>query len=137
MSKSAVFCLFWTISLGWSVPANAALTPEALARRAVTGNPSESASAIAQLRSMGPEGLDLLFQVYRDQIARLSTEAPAQRASDPEWRRLTATLDAVSQQRDSYASRLYWYTDIEQAKAVARATGKPILSWCFVWNKKL
>lgn len=136
MSKRAVFCFFWTIgtTLGWSVPANAALTSEALARRAVTGNPSESAAAIAQLRSMGPEGLDLLLQVYGDQIARRSIEALGQRAADPEWRQLTATLDAVSQQRDSYASRLYWYTDIEQAKTVARATGKPILSLRLLGN---
>src|SRR5262252_712095 len=136
MSKRAVFCLFWTIgtTLGWSVPANAALTSEALARRAVTGNPSESAAAIAQLRSMGPKGLDLLLQVYGDQIGRLSGETPGLRASDPEWRQLTATLDAVSQQRDSYASRLYWYTDIEQAKTAARATGKPILSLRLLGN---
>ncbi len=31
-------------------------------------------------------------------------------------------------QRDCYASKLYWYTDLEQAKEKAKATGKPILS---------
>jgi hypothetical protein len=42
--------------------------------------------------------------------------------------RLKAALDAVSQQRDCYASHLFWHTDLEQAKAAARASGKPILS---------
>jgi len=37
-------------------------------------------------------------------------------------------LDEVSQQKDSYLSGLYWYTDFDQAKAAARAAGKPILS---------
>ena len=49
-------------------------------------------------------------------------------AATPEWKRLSAALDAVSQQKDSYLSGLYWYTDIDQAKAAARANGKPILS---------
>ena len=54
------------------------------------------------------------------QIPRPSTTA--------EWRRVSAALDAVSQQKDSYLSELYWYTDFAKAKAAARASGKPILS---------
>src|SRR5437762_6663593 len=49
-------------------------------------------------------------------------------AATPQWHRLSAALDAVSQQKDSYLSGLYWYTDFDQAKSAARATGKPILS---------
>jgi hypothetical protein len=48
--------------------------------------------------------------------------------SDPAWRRISAALDAVAAQRDAYASGLYWHTDLEAAKAAARADGKPILS---------
>src|SRR5262249_29402307 len=73
-------------------------------------------------------------QVYGEQITRLSAQSPRQRASDPEWQRLTAALDWVSRQRDSYASRLYWYTDFEQAKAAARASRKPILSLRLLGN---
>ena len=40
----------------------------------------------------------------------------------------------MSQQRNSYASRLYWYTDFEKAKAAARASGKPILSLRLLGN---
>ena len=37
-------------------------------------------------------------------------------------------IDAVAAQRDAHVSRLYWYTDFEQARAAAAAQGKPILS---------
>ena len=39
-----------------------------------------------------------------------------------------ARLDHVAAQYDAHASRLYWYTDLEEAKAEARRTGRPILS---------
>src|SRR5262249_59503527 len=99
-----------------NVPAKPGPTPEFLARRAISPHTFESLPAIAELRKLGPKGLDLLFQVNREQIIRLSAQSPRERASDPEWQRLTAALDSVSQQRDSYASRLYWYTDFEQPR---------------------
>jgi hypothetical protein len=34
----------------------------------------------------------------------------------------------VAQQRDSYASGLYWYTDMDEARRASKASGKPILS---------
>ncbi len=43
-------------------------------------------------------------------------------------------LDKLCQQRDCYASKLYWYTDIEQAKAAAKASNKPILSLRLLGN---
>jgi hypothetical protein len=45
-----------------------------------------------------------------------------------EWQRLSDALDAVSQQKNSYLSGLYWYTDFGEAKAAAKKSGKPILS---------
>jgi hypothetical protein len=41
---------------------------------------------------------------------------------------LRQEIDRVAGQRDAHASRLFWYTDLEQAKAEAKRTGKPILS---------
>jgi hypothetical protein len=41
---------------------------------------------------------------------------------------LRDALDQICKQRDCYASRLYWYTDLDQAKSAAIASGKPILS---------
>ncbi len=37
-------------------------------------------------------------------------------------------LDRMAAQRDAHASRLYWFTDLEEAKAEAQRSGKPILS---------
>jgi hypothetical protein len=37
-------------------------------------------------------------------------------------------LDSICQQKDCHASKLYWYTDLEQAKSAAQAQGKLILS---------
>jgi hypothetical protein len=117
--------LLFTFGLAQSVYAGT--NAEALARKAVSENPAESAAAIAELRSLGPAGLRALFQIFADEIKRNGLDAPSGQGS-PEWQRITAALDAVAQQRDSYTSGLYWYTDMEQAKAAAKASGKPILS---------
>lgn len=101
-------------------------TPETLARRATSADVSESASAIKALRELGPAGLYSLRQVHAQEIDRQIANPLL--AATPEWQRLSLALDAVSQQKDSYLSGLYWYTDFDQAKAAARAAGKPILS---------
>ena len=49
-------------------------------------------------------------------------------APDEEWQRITAALDAVAQQKNSYIAGLYWYTDLDSAKKASKALGKPILS---------
>ena len=58
-----------------------------------------------------------------DSIARAVPPAP-----DPRWLHIAAAIDAVAAQKDAWASGLYWYTDLEAAKAAAKASGKPILS---------
>jgi hypothetical protein len=104
---------------------------EALARSAVSEKQDEAASAIASLRSMGPAGLKTLFEVYGEEIKR---GAAGVSQDSPEWQRLTAALDSVSQQRNAYASGLYWYTDFEEAKRAAAASNKPILSLRLLGN---
>lgn len=101
---------------------------EALARQAVSDNLSVSGPAIDALRAMRAAGLNVLFDVFHDEIERHARDTNVSQADATEWRRISAALDAVSQQRDSYMSRLYWYTDIEEAKTEARKSGKPILS---------
>lgn len=99
----------------------------ALALRAVSENPAESSAAIAELRRMGPKGLRILFEAFADEIKR--NGAGSESASGgPQWQRVTAALDAVAQQRDAYASGLYWYTEMDEAIAASKASGKPILS---------
>lgn len=95
---------------------------EALARKAVSGD----AAAIEELRSLGPAGLEALRAQYAGEIKAhiANPTAPA----DEQWRRITAALDAVAQQKNSYIAGLYWYTDLEAAKKASQALGKPILS---------
>jgi hypothetical protein len=76
------------------------------------------------LRAAGPAGLNVLLRVYEKEIDQQIKSS----IGSAQWHRLNAALDAVSQQKDSYLSGLYWYTDITQAKKAARASGKPILS---------
>jgi hypothetical protein len=130
---SILILLLLGCSLIFAPSAYASPTAEALARLAVSENVSESGPAISALRTMGPEGLRIMFEVYRKEIERHALDSSAKDAS-PEWQRLTAALDSVSQQRDSYAAGLYWYTDFEQAKRAAAAEHKPILSLRLLGN---
>lgn len=70
---------------------------------------------VSQFRSQGQQGLEKFFSTYAKE---LNNPSPQTRA----------TLDAICQQKDCHASKLYWYTDIEQAKVAAKTSGKPILS---------
>jgi hypothetical protein len=96
-----------------------------LVRAAVGNEPAAATSAVASLRDMGPAGLEALLSANAE---RLTKGRPEPGVVDSEWTRLAAALDGVSAQRDSYASRLYWYTDLERAKAAATVSGRPILS---------
>ena len=83
-------------------------------------SPEMSTKAIAELRGMGPAGL---AQLLKEHEARLKAGvAPAALAP------LRAAIDQVAAQKDAHASGLYWYTDFEKAKEVARKEGKAILS---------
>lgn len=104
----------------------AAYNIETVAFNAVSADKTESAAAIAELRAMGPAGLAALVQKYRSEIDRRIADPSL--PSTAEWRRLSSAIDAVSQQKDSYLGRLYWYTDIESAKRAAATANKPIIS---------
>jgi hypothetical protein len=117
---SALLCLALTASA-----AAAGEPPEALARQALSENSAAASAAIRELRAMGPAGLQVLLDAHAAEITRARA---GQSVNALAWQRLSAALDGVSRQRDSYASGLYWYTDFEDARAAARASGKPILS---------
>ena len=82
--------------------------------------------ALEELRSMGPSGLQVLMTRYAGEIKRHIADPSL--AQDEQWQRITAELDTVAQQKNSYISGLYWHTDIENAKKASAANGKPILS---------
>lgn len=111
---------------------------EEFARQAVSADAKSAEAAIQTLRSQGPEGLKALLATsaemikkHTDQEAVAAAAAKPVNADDPDekaWQRLRTALDEVSGQRDCHASRLFWYTDLEEAKRAAKHEGKPILS---------
>lgn len=108
----------------------------ALAEKAVSPDTNVAAAAIAQLRAEGPPGLDALLNAHSALIQQHDRTAPAPLPSMQQaaWLRLKNALDGVSAQHDCYASRLYWYTNFDAAKAAAKAAGKPILSLRLLGN---
>lgn len=118
ISAAAIATLTW----GAITPVYAQMPREELlanARIAASENPVDSAAAIAALRKLGPEGIQAFLETYKSEL---------QLANNPNWQHFSSALDAICQQRDCYATQLYWHRDLEQAKAEAKATGKPILS---------
>ncbi len=94
-----------------------------LAREAVVSGDA-SRAAIAALRAAGPRGLDALLDVHAPALAAARDAAQP----DAAQARLLAAVDAVAGQRHAAWSRLYWYTDLDAARAAARESGRPILS---------
>ena len=99
----------------------------ALAEIAVIEDTTLAASATRRLRAAGPAGLAAFVNRHRAAIARgqapdLSPRTAAETAP------ILAALDQICGQRDCAPAQLYWYTDLEQAKAAARASGRPIVS---------
>lgn len=101
-----------------------------LAQRAVSRDTNIASWAIAALRAKGPAGLEALLLVNSELIRLHDADGLRQPSANPQpaWDRLRTALDGVSGQRDCYASRLFWYTDLDEAQAAAKAAGKPILS---------
>jgi hypothetical protein len=83
--------------------------------------PAGLSQQVSQFRQQGAQGLNTFLHLHANQLNSQSPTSLPPAA-------LRTALDSLCQQRDCYASRLYWYTDLEQAKVAARASGKPILS---------
>lgn len=86
----------------------------ALALLAVTVAHSED---VDQLRAGGQAAVDDLHARLAKGEGHLDADVAAE-----------AQLDRVCAQKDCSASRLYWYTDLEEAKAAAHRSGRPILA---------
>lgn len=91
--------------------------PDPLVLRAVSPDPRIATPAIAELRAAGQPAVDAMLATH----ARVTGDA----ASEARFR---AALDRVCRQADCVYSGLYWYTDLDKAKEVARTTHRPILS---------
>lgn len=101
-----------------------------LARQAASENQTEAVAAVNQLRALRQEGLDALFETYAAEIKRFGETGEANEA----WKRIAFALDGVAMQKDAYASGLFWFTDLEQARLAAKAQNKPILSLRLLGN---
>lgn len=123
------YSLLFFFSLLFSVSAFAA-TSEELAMNAVSVDKGTATAAIADLRAMGVTGLNALFAKYAADIDRYKKTGQA----DDNWKRIAAALDTVAMQKDDYTSQLFWYTDLDEAKRVAKAQNKPILSLRLLGN---
>jgi len=124
----AIVCVI--ASTGFAGTLNNKTTAAMLARKAVSENAAEAAAAIAELRAMGPAGLETFLSAHAAELQarRMEIATPNPPAATAVWQRLSTALDGIAGQKDSFASELYWYTDFEQAKQAALAGGKPILS---------
>jgi hypothetical protein len=125
MTRQFSFLLFALLFV-FSTNSFAKESSAALATKAVSEDANEAAAAISELRSMGPVGLQILLAANREVIDQHIANPALTATSD--WLRITTALDGVSQQKDSYLSGLYWYTDLSEARQAATAVGKPILS---------
>lgn len=129
MKFRAILALITAFVLSSAVYASTeSLVP--FAEKAVSGSGTESAEAIRQLRASGPEGLKVLFETYASEINDFRTNG----AETEKWRKIAAAIDAVAMQKDAYASALYWYSDLEAAKIVARKANKPVLTLRLLGN---
>jgi len=110
-----------------------------LAALATVADERVATTARKRLRAAGPAGLAAFTTLHGDAIAAANVpKTPGTLArflglsggTGPDVARaqVLASLDEICAQRDCATSRLYWYTDLEQAKAAARASGKPIVS---------
>jgi hypothetical protein len=124
-----LFVLF-TLLFSVSVFAESSSKAKELARQAASENQAEAIAAINQLRVLRQEGLDALFETYAAEIKRFRETGEG----DGDWKRIASAIDGVAMQKDAYASQLYWFTDLEQAKQTAKLQNKPILSLRLLGN---
>ena len=113
-----------------------------LAALATSADPHVATVARQRLRDAGPAGLAAFTELHADALAA------ATRPQDPAdtgvlarmmglssgtgpsaaQLQLLDTIDELCAQKDCALAGLYWYTDLEQAIAAARASGRPIVS---------
>lgn len=107
-----------------SVSIAAGSSLQELARVAISDDTVAANEAITKLRLQGQSGLDVLIAEYTSEIAKFKDSG----ARTKEWNNIASAIDKVAMQKDAYASGLYWFTDLEEAKIAAAATNRPILT---------
>ena len=84
---------------------------------------------VQMLRAQGPQGLQKFLAAHKSEIENHTSKIrDAKLADDASWRLVGEQLDSIAGQHDAWSSRLYWFTDLQTAKAASKAQSKPILS---------
>ncbi len=104
--------------------ANSTNDLKTIADQAISDNPQEAVFAIKELRKLETFGLNMLFENYNSDIENYKKTGEV----TERWQKIAKALYSVAMQKDVYASKLFWFTDLEKAKAEAQRTNKPILS---------
>ena len=107
-----------------------------LAAQAIGADAVAADRAIAELRARGPAGLEPLLAMLRASVSEppRTNVAPTKASQTIDGETPRGVIDRVAGQRYGHISRLYWYTDIEAAKAAAQVNGKPIISLRMLGN---
>ena len=104
-------------------------TTDSVLANAVSKDQAKASKAVRDLRQQGQKGLDQLTKHFATEISRFrSGETPAN------WESIAKALDGVASQKDAYSSGLFWYRDLELAKATALKEGKSVLSLRLLGN---
>jgi hypothetical protein len=137
MSRIFSFTLFAVLlGVGYYAIACGGVSPSQL-KHLVGDDATARGKVIARLRDEGEDSLDVMFK-FRESLQTLQTAARQTGKDDQlateQLARLEAAIDEVARQRHACHSRLYWYTDLDQAKMVAEQQKKPILSLRMLGN---
>jgi hypothetical protein len=101
-----------------------------LTEDAISADKNISENAIKELRLQGQKGLDSLFQTYSAEIKKFMETGE----NTENWQKISYAIDGVAKQKDAYASQLFWFTDLDEAKKQAKAQNKPILTLRLLGN---
>ena len=93
---------------------------DSLVQQAASKDIPTSQQAVIKLREFKDARVEAFWKAYQQDL--------------PNNPQLRTTLDAICQQKDCDASRLYWYKDLEAAKTASKESGKPILSLRLLGN---
>lgn len=130
MRIAKLFLFLFSLSALFTLSVQATTPTETLAVQAVSNDSNEAKIAAGKLREMRQAGLDVLFEKYSSEINKYIQTGE----KSDEWTRISSAIDNVAMQKDAYASRLFWLTDLEEAKRLSKETGKPILSLRLLGN---
>lgn len=130
MHSAKNFLFILSLSMLFAFSINAEKSTRQLAAQAISTDAKEAKIAVGKLREMKQPGLNALFDEYAAEINEFKNTG----VKNEKWSRISAAIDEIAMQKDAYASRLFWLTDLDEAKRLSKETGRPILSLRLLGN---